>query len=66
NGLALEDLINLERLKDQKVLRELPPDKRGHLSYNSKEDVALYLEAWASVLERQITKEPIPRLALSS
>lgn len=53
-GLTLEDLINLERLKDEAVLNRL---QRPHLRYNDREDVAQYLETWADLLEEKLIKK---------
>lgn len=50
-GLALEDLINLERLQDKKVLK-----KTGKIALrrNSRSDLILYLETWANLLEEKM------------
>jgi hypothetical protein len=71
-GLSPEDVHNLERLSDDRVLRELAvfcsradprastsrlladPRASIELSYTRREDVVLYLEAWARWLERQL------------
>jgi hypothetical protein len=47
-GLTTRDLIDLERLTNEEVLK-----KAGvtHLEKNKKEDVVLYMETWASCLE---------------
>lgn len=49
-GLDVEDLKHLERLSDGEVLRTLPLEKRN-LQHNRKEDVIIYLSAWADLLE---------------
>ncbi len=54
NGLTLQDLINLERLKDPLVLEAIPESKKSGLRHNSKQDVALYLDTWANQLECDI------------
>ena len=51
-GFDPDDLKNLERLSDKTVLDSLPEGKRN-LSFNVKEDVIIYLHAWASLLEEQ-------------
>jgi hypothetical protein len=72
-GLSAEDVQNLERLSDDRVLREL--DLRdapagSHvptrpLRYTRRDDVVLYLNAWAHLLERQLGSEaPEPQLSL--
>jgi hypothetical protein len=53
-GFSLEDLMNLERLKDHEVLSTIPFEKRRALKHNSREDVALYLNAWANLLEEKL------------
>jgi len=47
-GLTTRDLIDLERLSKEEVLK-----KAGvvHLEKNQKEDVVLYMNSWASLLE---------------
>lgn len=49
NGLNTQDLINLERLSDDNVLRHLPEGKR-YLNKNNRADVVVYLETWANLL----------------
>jgi hypothetical protein len=50
-GLTAEDVHNLERLSDDRVLRELSVPE---LRYTRRDDVVLYLNAWARLLERQL------------
>lgn len=47
-GFSVQDLINLERLDDHRVLKRVG---RGTLSHNCKQDVIDYLNAWASICE---------------
>jgi hypothetical protein len=49
-GLSTEDLQNLEYLSDSLVLSNLPYNT-PILKNNKREDVALYLETWANLLE---------------
>ncbi|MBS1979179.1 MAG: hypothetical protein JST46_17540 [Bacteroidetes bacterium] len=49
-GLKIEDLIHLERLSDPEVLAHLP-GTRKYLHHNIKEDAALYMDTWATLLE---------------
>lgn len=56
-GLTLEDLINLERLKDKAILSKISKERRDQLSHNRREDVALYLEKWAEVLQVQLLEK---------
>lgn len=53
-GFNLEDLINLERLKDPEVLQQIPLERRKNLKHNNKNDVALYLDEWANVLTTKL------------
>ena len=53
-GLTTEDLMNLEKLKDKKVLSRLPQDVREKLSHNKVEDVVLYMKTWADLLEEEL------------
>ena len=55
-GLDREDLMNLERLSDQKILASLPPEKRN-LKHNVRDDVVLYFEAWAKLLEEELLQQ---------
>jgi len=52
-GLDPDDLRHLERLSDQKVLRRLPEAKR-YPSHNNRNDVILYFNTWADLLEEQL------------
>ncbi len=49
-GLELDDIRHLEELSDRRVLARLPEGRR-HLRRNVREDVVLYLETWAGLLE---------------
>ena len=60
-GLALEDIEHLENLDDPKVLKALTmPGGRRYLKHNSREDLVLYLDAWAGLLEAELPVEPKP------
>jgi hypothetical protein len=60
-GLALEDIEHLENLDDPKVLKALSlPGGRRYLKHNNREDLVLYLEAWAGILETELPIEPQP------
>ena len=52
-GFSLDDLKNLEKLSDRAVLSRLPIEKR-YLRHNVREDVIVYLQEWASMLEEQL------------
>ena len=52
-GLERNDMIELERLKNQEVRRAL--GKRGNtLNHNVKNDVVLYMRTWAELLEQEL------------
>lgn len=51
-GFDSIDLQYLERLNDPAILQLLPPGKR-YLRHNKREDVVLYLQLWAQLLEEQ-------------
>ena len=51
-GLSLDELGDLERLAAPKVLRWLPHTQR-HLNYRRREDVILYFETWAQVVDAE-------------
>ena len=57
-GLSLDDIEHLERLSDPRVLAQLPPGERA-LDFRAREDVVRYMEAWADLLESQLSE---PRL----
>lgn len=52
-GLTPSDIHNLEYLEDKKVLEQLPGGFRW-LQRNVREDVILYFETYASILEEQL------------
>ena len=52
-GLTPSDIHNLEYLEDKKVLEQLPGGFRW-LQRNVREDVILYFETYASMLEEQL------------
>lgn len=51
-GFAPGELADLERLADPAVLRALPGGRRW-LRHNEREDVVVYLQTWADLLERR-------------
>lgn len=51
-GFSPGELVDLERLSDPAVLRALPGGHRW-LDHNQRDDVVVYLQAWADVLESQ-------------
>lgn len=52
-GLSHEDIHNLEYLEDREVLRNLPGGMR-YLLRNERQDVILYFETFAKVLENKL------------
>ena len=55
-GLERSDLIALEKLSSQDVLKQIPVG-RMPLFKSRKEDVVLYMETWARLLEARLEKE---------
>lgn len=55
-GLDRLDLKHLEKLSDPNVLNKLPVNRR-HLIHNRRDDVVLYLQTWAEVLEEELLQE---------
>jgi hypothetical protein len=53
-GLTIEDLIDLERLSNKKVLNLIPHSRRITMKHNVMQDVVLYLNTWADLLEKEI------------
>lgn len=53
-GLTTTDLQNLERLSDKKVLARIPAEKRYELHHNVRNDVVLYMNEWARLLEDEL------------
>jgi len=52
-GFSLNELRHLERLSDPAILKALPHEKR-YLRHNIKEDVVIYLNTWATLLEESL------------
>ena len=55
-GFDTDDLKNLERLSDRKILDALSAEGRN-LKYNIKPDVICYMKAWIALLETQLLEE---------
>ena len=55
-GLTSTDIHNLEYLEDRKVLDQLPGGFRW-LKRNEREDVTLYFETFAGMLEEQLLRD---------
>lgn len=52
-GLSLEEIQHLEQLSDPRVRKRLPEDRR-FLRRNSRDDLVIYLEAWAKLVEEEL------------
>ena len=55
-GLDIQDLGHLEKLSDPLVLKNITPSKR-HLRHNVRDDVVLYMQTWADLLEESLTEK---------
>ncbi len=65
-GLTPTDIHNLEYLEDKKVLHQLPGGFRW-LKKNVREDVALYFETFASMLEDELLAQiQIPEITINT
>jgi hypothetical protein len=53
-GLSVTDLQDLEWLSDQKILKRIPLERRDKMRHNVREDVVLYMNTWANILEEQL------------
>lgn len=53
-GLDRCDIAQLEDLSDRRVLSTLPREVRDRLRRNRRDDVVLYLRAWAGLLEIEL------------
>ncbi|GAB3706799.1 hypothetical protein GCM10027592_40600 [Spirosoma flavus] len=63
-GLMLEDLKHLEKLDDRQILSRLPLEKR-FLKHNVREDVVIYINTWADLLEEQFLETiSLPKIHL--
>ena len=51
-GFDVDDLKHLERLSDPLILSKLEPGR--FLRHNQKEDVIIYLNTWATLLEAEL------------
>ncbi|MFC0654794.1 hypothetical protein [Mongoliitalea lutea] len=59
-GLTIDELKHLERLSDPKILQKIPFERREKMEKNRKEDVILYMETWADILENEwLSQNPV-------
>lgn len=56
-GMSLEDLDQLERLSNPRVLARLPQERRW-LTRHKREDALTYLRAWAALLTEELGDTP--------
>lgn len=61
HGLSHEDIHQLEYLSNRDVLQALPGGFRA-LEHGKRQDVALYMRTWASLLELEFLKKKTGRL----
>lgn len=59
-GLTSQDLAQLEKLTNPEVLRRLPEDLRRQISYRERDHVVLYMQAFADLLEEQLSAAERP------
>ncbi len=64
-GLTLQEIQHLERLSDPRVRRRLPAAHR-FLRRNRRDDLVLYLEAWAKMVEEDLASPDAPSLPLAA
>lgn len=65
-GLTPSDIHNLEYLDNKKVLQQLPGGFRW-LKKNVREDVALYFETFANMLEEELLEQiQIPEISFKT
>lgn len=53
-GLTRQDIVNLERLGDQRVLYRIPLERRSVMNHKSRTDVVLYMNTMAEMLEEEL------------
>lgn len=63
HGLTVTDLQDLEWLSDQTILKRIPLERRNKMRHNVRQDVVLYMNEWADMLEQQLI--PYVKLDLS-
>ena len=52
-GASLSELRDLERLSDSRILKRIPVERRRELSFRKRQDVALYMRTWATLIEEK-------------
>jgi hypothetical protein len=63
-GLSRQELAYIERLSNPQVLRHIEPARRKVLNFKKKEDVILYFNTWAKVIEDEyFTNTDVPEIS---
>lgn len=65
-GMTRADIEHLEWLNDERVLRRIPTPRRWKLRRNDRDDVMLYMSAWADLLEEALPAPVVESLAEAS
>lgn len=55
-GFTLEDIVQLENLSNQEIINNISFLKQN-LKRDNKQDVILYLETWANMLEEELIQQ---------
>ncbi|MBN7816602.1 hypothetical protein [Algoriphagus pacificus] len=58
-GLSLDDLAELENLSNKNILAHIPFERREKMNRNVREDVILYLNTWALILENELNMQEL-------
>lgn len=56
-GLTRGDIVHLERLSDQRVLQRIPLERRRLMDHRKREDVVLYMQEFARMLEEELLEQ---------
>lgn len=56
-GLTRGDIVHLERLSDQRVLQRIALERRKTMDHRKREDVVLYMQEFARMLEEQLLQQ---------
>lgn len=55
-GFSADDLYHLEKLSHPAILAKIPLERKKNLQYRKREDVILYLETWATILQESFVE----------
>lgn len=62
-GLKRKDLAHIERLSDPAIRSHIPFEKRKNLNFKNREDVILYFNTWAKMIEDEyLSSKEIPEI----